>query len=114
MRFYRADRVSKVIREELAKIIIREMEFDGALPTITTVDVDKKLEHATVNVSVIPSRAGDDVVNALTKNAGQLQHLLNRKMNIRPMPRIMFALDRGMENAAQVEKLLEEDDTIGE
>ena len=114
MRFYRADRVSKVIREELGKIIIREMEFGGALPTITTVEVDKKLEHAEVNVSVIPSVAGNDVLSALAKNAGTLQHLLNRKMNIRPMPRIMFALDRGLENAAKVEKILEEDDTIKE
>jgi ribosome-binding factor A len=30
-------------------------------------------------------------------------------MNIRPMPRILFAPDRGNENAAKVEKLLEEE-----
>jgi ribosome-binding factor A len=42
------------------------------------------------------------------KSAGHLQHLLNKKMNIRPMPRIAFAPDRGLENAAKVEKLLEE------
>ena len=113
MRFYRADRVSKLIREELAKIVIRELEFGDALPTITMVEVDKKMEHAAVNVSVIPSSAGEDVLDELQKNAGLLQHLLNRKMNIRPMPRIAFMLDHGMENAAKVEKLLElNEDTI--
>jgi ribosome-binding factor A len=45
MRFHRPDRVSKVIREELSKIILREMEFGGALVTVTSVDIDKKLSE---------------------------------------------------------------------
>jgi ribosome-binding factor A len=114
MRFYRADRVSKLIREELGKLIIRELEFTGALVTITTVEVDKKMDRATINVSVIPASSEEGVLSALEKNAGHLQHLLNKKMNIRPMPRIVFAPDHGNENAAKVEKLLEEDDTIKE
>jgi ribosome-binding factor A len=47
----------------------------------------------------------------LKAHAGQFQYLLLRKINIKPMPRITFALDHGLENAAKVEKLLE-DDTI--
>ena len=108
MRFFRSDRVSKVIREELSKIIIREFEFGGALATITSVDVDKKLEHASVNVSVLPSAQSERVLADLERSAGHLQHLLNQKMNIRPMPRISFVPDHGIENAAKVEKLLEE------
>jgi len=114
MRFYRADRVSKVIREELSKIMLRELEFSGALATITSVDVDKTLERAIVNVSVLPATREEGVFSVLQKSTGHLQHLLNQKMNIKPMPRISFALDRGPENAAKVEKLLEEDDTIEE
>jgi ribosome-binding factor A len=114
MRFYRADRVSKLIREELGKLIIRELEFNGALATITSVEVDKKLEHAVVNVSVLPAASEAGIMLVLEKSVGHLQHLLNNKMNIKPMPRISFALDRGLENAAKVEKLLEEDDTIEE
>ncbi|HVM76958.1 MAG TPA: ribosome-binding factor A [Candidatus Paceibacterota bacterium] len=117
MRFFRSDRVSKLIREELSKIILREFEFGGALATITSVDVDKKLERAMINVSVLPAEREAVVVEELKRSAGRLQHLLNKKLNIRPMPRIIFAPDRGNENAAIVEKLLEEDnnggDTIG-
>jgi ribosome-binding factor A len=109
MRSFRSDRVSNVIREELGNLMLREMEFSGALATITSVDVDKKLERATVNVSVLPASREEDVLAALVKAAGHLQHLLNVKMNIRPMPRIVFMADRGLENAAKVEKLLEED-----
>ena len=106
MRFFRSERVQKVIREELAKIVLREFEFPDALVTITEVEVDKKLEHARVLVSVLPTGESDAALAALEKRAGHLQHLLNVKMNIRPMPRIAFALDRGPENAARVEKAL--------
>ncbi len=109
MKFYRSDRVSKLIREELGKIIVREFEFNDALATITTVDVDKKLEHATVNVSVIPASGEEHVLAVLQKSAGHLQHMLNQKMNIKPMPRIVFAPDHGNENAAKVEKILDQD-----
>jgi ribosome-binding factor A len=106
MRFFRSERVSKLIQKELAKIIIRELEFPEALVTITSVEVDKKLEHAKVNMSVIPSSAGVAALAALDKATGHLQHLLMKKINIKPTPRIAFALDHGPENAAAVEKAL--------
>lgn len=103
---FRTERVSNLIREELGKIIVREMEFSGALVTITEVEVDKKLERAKVNVSVIPAEQAGAALGTLENTAGHLQHLLLKKINIKPMPRIMFAIDRGPENAAKVEKAL--------
>ncbi len=104
---FRTERVGKLIREELAKIIIREIEFaPGTLVTITEVDVDKKLEHAKVKVSVLPSASATSALAALGAAAGSLQYLLMKKINIKPMPRIAFASDRGPERAATVEKIL--------
>jgi ribosome-binding factor A len=106
MRFHRAERVSKLIREELAKIIIKEMEFPGVLVTLTEVEIDKKMEHAKVGVSVLPEAAEEKVMRNLESRTGWLQHLLFVKINIRPMPMIAFHADRGYENAAEVEKAL--------
>jgi ribosome-binding factor A len=106
MRFFRSQRVSKLIREQLAELIVREVDFHGALATITDVEVDKKLEHAKVKVSVIPAEKEMAAMKALDQAAGHLQHLLMKKINIKPMPRIAFAADHGYENAAQVEKRL--------
>jgi len=102
-------RVQSLIQEELSKIILRELEFPGALVTITEVDVNKKLDTAKVHVSVIPSSAAPKVLMELGRRAGDLQYLLLKKINIKPMPRIYFELDRGLENAAAVEKKLMED-----
>lgn len=106
MRFYRKDRVASLVQEELGKLLLREMEFPGALVTITSVDVQKDLEIAHVHVSVLPSEKGDEVMKLLSKEQKHLQFLLLRKMNIKPMPVISFKLDKGLENAARVEKAL--------
>lgn len=104
---YRPLRVSKLIRGELARIVEREIEFgENILVTITDVEVNKKLEHAKVGVSVIPEHAGEKVLKMLRGAAPRLQYLLVRKINIKPMPRIEFFLDRGSEHAANIEKIL--------
>jgi ribosome-binding factor A len=105
---FRSERVGKLIREELSKMILREVELP-ALATITEVKVDKELDGARVEVSVIPASGEKAVLAELTARAGYFQHLLLKKINIKPMPRIFFVIDHGFENAALVEKLLRQD-----
>ncbi len=111
MRFFRNERVSSVIRERLSNLILREVETPGALVTVTDVDVDRKLERAIVRVSVLPSELAPAALKVLARSAGELQFKLLREMNIKPMPRIQFELDRGPENAANVEKALLQEHT---
>ena len=103
---YRPLRVGDLIQKELSEIIAREFEFDDALLTITSVEVDKKMERALVNISVIPSTKLEEAVKKLEKAQGFLYHLLFKKLNIKPMPHLMFRPDRGFENAAIIEKKL--------
>jgi ribosome-binding factor A len=105
---FRSERVGKLIREELSKMILREVELP-ALVTITEAVVDKKLDGARVKISVIPSKEDKNVLAILAAHAGHFQYLMLRKINIKPMPRIFFEIDHGFENAALVEKLLEQD-----
>jgi ribosome-binding factor A len=104
MIYQRHQRVESLIREELIKIILKELEFPGALVTVTSVDVQKDLDYAAISVSVIPSGKGEGVIENLNKNRKKLQHLLLKKINIRPMPELRFNLDIGLEKAAEVEK----------
>ncbi|MEK7547032.1 MAG: ribosome-binding factor A [Patescibacteria group bacterium] len=109
---FRNQRVGKLIREELSKIIIKEFEFGNTLATITEVEVDSKLETAKVRVSVLPSEKAKEIFDSLSRARNRLQTTLFKKLNIRPMPRIMFEIDRGPEYASGVEKILLEEDNI--
>ena len=107
MRFHRPERVSDLIIEELGKLLLKEMETPpGSLLTITDVEVVKDLSRAVVKVSVYPSDKAEEILKILVARQGHFQFLLGRKLNIRPMPRIVFKLDLGPEKAAAVEKSL--------
>ena len=109
-RFFRHQRVSNLIKDELSKLMIREVETPGALATITDVEVGKKLDLAVIKFSVIPMEKAEEVLRILNKSRGELQHLLLKKINIKPMPKIVFEIDRGLEHAAKIEKILMENE----
>lgn len=109
MKFHRPERVSDLIIEELNNLLIREVEIPGALITIMDAEVLKDLSRAVVKVSVYPTEKSEKVLKVLNKMRGRFQYLLLRKINIKPMPEIVFEIDYGQEKAARVEKkLLEE------
>lgn len=107
MNILRSQRVAALIQMELSKLILKEIELPlGVLATIVSIEVDKKMDRALIGVSVIPETKKEEVLVRFEKAAGYLQHLLLKKINIKPMPRIIFIYDKGPENAARVEKLL--------
>lgn len=104
---YRSERVSELIKRELGRIIIREIDFlPEIIFTITEVEVDKKLEFAKVKFSVFPSSFNGEIEKILKKESRHLQYLLMKKINIKPMPKINFKVDYGQEAAARIEKLI--------
>ena len=106
---YRTLRVAGVIRDETAKLLVREFDFGEAVVTVTEVTVEPSFAWADIFVSVIPSEQADAVLSELVRRAGDIHHYLNRKMNIRPMPRVRFQIDHGPEHAAKIEKMLLEE-----
>ncbi len=103
--YHRYQRVESLILEELNKIILRELEFPADLVTVTSVQAQKDLEVAVINVSVLPTSKSEQVVEILNKNSKRLRFLLLRKINIKPMPILNFRVDYGPEKAAEVERV---------
>ena len=111
MKPYRREQLSSLIQKELGELIVRRIEFrPGSLTTISEVEVSADFRKATVWVSVIPGEAGEGALEILKKARGFLQHELDEEVRVRILPRIEFALDKGAEHAARIEKIsLEED-----
>ncbi len=111
MRTFRPDRVGSVIQKELGNILLREIDFpESSLVTISRVDVSKDLAVAKIGVSVFPESKKTEAFDTLKKAQGKLQFLLNRKMNIKPMPRIDFVVNEGSEKASRIEKIFIDED----
>lgn len=106
MKTFRNERLSSLIIEELNNLFLREMEFDGALATITYCEIEPDWEFAELGISVIPETKGEEIVELLNKKAPGFAYKLIRKVNIKRFPKLRFILDHGMEHAAEIEKAL--------
>ena len=97
-----------LLRDELGKIIDREIEFvETALVTITRVITSSDIRYATIFLSVLNGNE-KDVLETLLKNIYHIQQQLNRALRMRPVPKIRFAIDEEEIRRESVEKSLAE------
>ncbi len=105
----RAQRFNKLIKKELGKIIFNFLDAKpGVLVTITQVLTNSNLFTSDVCISVYPPSETKEILDKLNRSIYQIQQLLNRKLEVRPVPKIIFKFDKNPEEAYEVEKLLEE------
>jgi ribosome-binding factor A len=104
----RVPRVNQLIKKELAWIIWREISFpENVLVTVTRVEVSANLIQAKVYISVMPEEKLAEVLAILGRAIYELQQRLNRRLKMRPIPKIQFVTEEKTREAAKVEELLE-------
>lgn len=104
----RIQRVNSLIKEELSKILLKEVDFPkDVLVTITRVESSVDLNKARVYVAVINDKQSDEVLEILERRIYDIQQVLNRRLKMRPIPRIEFKKEEKTKEAARVEELLE-------
>lgn len=105
----RLQRVNALIKKELSQIFLKEVDFPkDVLVTITRCESSKDLNQAKVYISVMPEDNIDKVFEILDRRIYDIQQTLNRRLKMRPIPRIEFQKEEKTEEAARVEELLEE------
>lgn len=103
----RIERVNELIKREISQIIRREIEApEGLLITVLSVQTSRDLQESKIWLSIFPILQAAKILRDINKKIGYLQGLLNRRLRMRPLPRIKFALDDTEERAGQVENIL--------
>jgi len=93
MRPFRNLKMASLIQEELSKLFVRELNFNDTLVTIINVEVDEDLLHSRVKLGIIPYEKGPEIYFLLQKHRGHLQHMLLKKLKIKPLPHIAFEIE---------------------
>lgn len=105
----RIPRVNQLFKKEISKIIVKEFEMPlGVLTTITRVEVTPNLIQARVFVSVIPEGKFAEIFKYLKNNVYNIQQKVNKKLAMRPVPKIIFVEERKTREAARIEELLDQ------
>ena len=103
----RIQRVNQLLKEEIGGILLKEIDLSGFLTTITRVDASPNLQTVKVYVSVMPENQTDKVFMILNKEVYNIQQELNKRLKMRPVPKIKFEKEKRTKEAARIEGILE-------
>ena len=104
----RIEQLNVFLKEEVSKIIDRELEFpDGSLVTLTRMAVSKDARYATVFFSVLGADESG-ILDVFQKNIYHIQQMLNRAVSMRPVPQIRFLPDTAEARREGIERSLAE------
>ena len=104
----RAQRFNELIKKELGKIIFNFLDAKpGVLVTITQVLTNPNLFTSNIYISVYPPSEAEEILDKLNRSIYLIQQLLNRKLEVRPVPKIIFKHDKNPEEASEIEKIIE-------
>jgi ribosome-binding factor A len=102
----RIEKVNSLLQKEISIIIARDFDFTGALVTLTHVQATPNLIEAKAYISVLPEEKNDAIVAILNKGVYAVQKKINKLLNMRPIPKIIFVKDDNISEAAKVEEIL--------
>jgi len=106
----RHDRLEDQIRGEVAGMISSELKDPRiGFTTVTRVELSADLQHARIWVSVLGSEeAQRETLAGLGSATGYVRHEISRRLRMRRLPEFVFVLDRGPEEAARIDTLLQQ------
>lgn len=107
--FSRTQRVSELIRRELATAISREMDDPRMrFVSVTAVDVSKDLRTAKVYVTQIDTDRDPAVdVRSLQKAAGFLRKHLAGTLRLKNVPSLTFVYDNSIQRGVELTRLID-------
>lgn len=103
-------KAAQAIREVVSMAILTDLKDPRVSDvTVTFVEVSADMRLAKVHVSVMGDEKKQNLcLIGLQNSAGFLQSKIGRRIDTRYTPRIKFELDKGMQNAMLVTKILDE------
>lgn len=102
----RIERVSELMRREIAMIVAREVGIRGVLITLTRVEISLDLQYGNIYFTTIPEEAAEKALGQLTQNIFPIQQALNRRLRMRPVPKIRFLVDGAEQEAAKIDEII--------
>jgi len=103
-------KAAQAIREVVSMAILTDLKDPRVRDvTVTFVEVAADMRMAKVYVSVMGDEAKQYLcLQGLQSSTGYLQSKIGKRIDTRYTPKIQFALDKGMQNAMEVTRILEE------
>jgi ribosome-binding factor A len=105
----RIEKVNELIRQHINEILLKELSLKrGVFITVSKVDTSSDLRYTRIFLSIFPEKDIEYVEKTLEKELYKIQGQLNKKLSMKPLPKIQFKTDMTEAKADIIEKLLKE------
>src|SRR4030042_3525928 len=105
--YKRSQRVSDLLREEIADIAIHRLKDPRiGFITITGVDVTDDIKMAKIFVSVLKNEDKKTTLDILNSAKSFIRSELSKRLRMKSIPSIEFMLDSSIEYGDKIDKLL--------
>lgn len=113
--YKRSQRVSDLLRKEIADIVIYRLKDPRVgFITVTGVDVTDDIKIARVYVSIFKEEERKSTLEILNSAKNFIRSELSKRLRMKFIPNIEFRLDTSIEYGDKIEKLLKEIEGQGE
>lgn len=103
----RISRVNELMRREISAVIQREFEWNGALVTVSDVDITQDLKEGKVFVSILGGSTAM-VLGKLNRKSGFIQSQVSKRVVLKNTPVLNFRIDKSAARGVGVVNLLDE------
>ncbi len=104
----RVQQVNQLIKQELSQIILKELDLPkDVLVTLTRVEVVPNLSVSRVYISCLPENSLDKTIKDLNNRIYDIQQKLNKRLNMKNVPKIIFSKEKETIEAGKIEEILE-------
>jgi len=108
-RYPREVRLSQSLRQVIAEELVEIDDETLDLVTITSIDVDPEMNHATVFFDSLRGEDGDpEILEGLARHRVRLQSAVARQIRSKKTPILDFRPDDVIRSAERIEKILRE------
>ncbi|NIM59927.1 MAG: 30S ribosome-binding factor RbfA [Candidatus Aminicenantes bacterium] len=104
----RQKRVASLIKEELSRLLVEEIQDSSSgLITITGVEMSPDLKTAHIYLSIFGAEQKEIILELLDKKKGYLRKSIASRVKLKYNPLLIFSFDQSPEYEAKIDKLLE-------
>jgi ribosome-binding factor A len=108
---YRIAQINKLLQEEIAGILLTEIQNDLlANATITEVRTSRDLHHAIVFITAHKDQDINDLLESANNSAFEIRKILYSRLRLKRIPEFEFRYDESLDKAERIYKTLSEID----
>ncbi len=97
------------MKQQVSKLILSDINLPlGVLLTVVGSKVSVDLRYADIIISVLPTEKIEEVLEILDEGIYDMQQKINKKLSMRPVPKIRFRVDTSGEYVQKIETLIRE------